>query len=149
MLSKQPKGFRTDFIINSPKENLKVLSELGCTTEVRTDKTQPQKCIIKFYEPMYKRKTTPKGVAPDPLLAYERYIDSILCLAEYTGYEYDAVLRTDADVFLMPGFATWVPRARATLIVGNGGYGHVNANAHLIYISKKLQGRDSPLFLSS
>jgi hypothetical protein len=135
---KQPEGFRTDLVINTPQENLKVLTEIGCTTDVRTDVSQPDKCIINFYKPMYQRKT-PKGVAPDPLIAYQRYVDSIICLAEYKGFEYDAVLRSDVDTFLMPGFASWVPQARETLIAGNGGYGHDNANAHLAYVSKILK----------
>jgi hypothetical protein len=63
----------------------------------------------------------------------------MLCLAEYNGYTYDAVLRSDLDAFLMPGFASWVPPAQDTLVVGTGGYGHVNANAHLAYVSKVLK----------
>jgi hypothetical protein len=87
--------------------------------------------------PLANRKIQ-EGIAPDPLLHY-RATESILCLSEYNGYSYDALLRSDLDAFLMPGFARWVPPAQDTLVVGNGGYGHVNANAHLAHISKVLK----------
>jgi hypothetical protein len=87
---------------------------------------------------MYQLKTPP-GVAPDPLHAYKPYIDSILCLAKYEGFGYDAVPRRDLDTFIFPGFDSWVPLGRETLFVGRGGYGNKNANANLAYVSRILQ----------
>ena len=133
----QPKGFKTDLIVVTPEENLKRLSSLGCLTQLRNNSSQSERCVISLYTPLLSRKV-PEGATPDPLTEYKGYIDSMLCLAEYAGYEYDAVMRSDLDAFLMPGFADWTPPSRGTLVVGEGGYGHENANAHLKHVSQVL-----------
>ena len=132
----QRKGFKTDLVVVTPEENLKRLSDLGCTTEVRNNSAQNEGCVISLYTPLLQRKV-PDGVAFDPLTKY-KVIDSMLCLAEYVGYEYDAVMRCDLDTFLMPGFADWTPPSQETLVVGRGGYGSKNALAHLKYVSQSL-----------
>ena len=133
----QPGGFKTDLIVVTPEQNLKRLSNVGCTPEIRNNSSQSEKCVIHLYTPLLQRKVM-NGTAPDPLTEYKGYIDSMLCLAEYDGYHYDAVMRSDLDTFLMPGFADWTPPSRETLVVGEGGYGHENANAHLKYVSEVL-----------
>ena len=133
----QPKDFKTDLIVVTPEENLKRLSNVGCSTEVRNSTLQSERCVVRLYTPLLLREV-PDSVAADPLTEYKGYIDSMLCLAEYDGYQYDAVMRSDLDAFLMPGFADWTPPSRGTLVVGEGGYGHENANAHLKYVSDVL-----------
>ena len=116
---------------------------------------QADSCILIPYLPLKSRRTPPH-FPPDPLLAYERYIDSMMCLAELEvcvtkinvlrrishstdqGFDYDGVLRSDLDTFVMPGFADWLPPARDKLAVGTGGYGTTNSNAHLAFVSKRL-----------
>ena len=129
---KQPKGFKTDLLVVTPKENVKRLSYLGCSTALRKNREEKDRCVIILYTPLVWRKVS------DPLIEYKGYIDSMLCLAEYDGYQYDAMMRSDLDTFIMPGFAEWTPPSHTTLVVGKGGYGHNNANAHLKYVSKVL-----------
>ena len=119
----QPNGFKTDLIVVTPEENSKPLSNMGCTKEDRKNSSQGERCVIRLHEPLTERKV-PDGTIPDPLKQYKGYIDSMLCLAEYDGHNYDAVMRSDLDAFLMPGFANWTPPSRDTLVVGQGGYGH-------------------------
>ena len=133
----QPKGFKTDLIVVTPEENLKRLSNLGCSTKSRKSIQDSERCVVRLYMPLLSRKV-PESMAQDPLTEYKGYIDSMLCLAEYDGYQYDVVMRSDLDAFLMPGFADWVPPSRTMLVVGEGGYGHENSNAHLRYVSKVL-----------
>ena len=134
---RQPKGFKTDLIVVTPEESLNRLMNMGCTKEDRNNNSQGERCIIRLYKSLLERKV-PDGTIPDPLTQYPRFIDSILCLAEYDGHHYDAVMRSDLDTLLMPGFANWTPPSRETLLVGQGGYGHNNANAHLKYVSEVL-----------
>ena len=74
----------------------------------------------------------------DPLLSYQRYVDVMLSLAEYQGFQYHAIIHSDLDTFLMPGFASWTQPNPSILIVGHGGYGSENANYHLKFVSKEL-----------
>jgi hypothetical protein len=136
---KQPSNFRTDLIVVTPEENLEKLAELSCAINARSDRQvirmfgkskfyliktfdinriQQNKCVIHLYTPLVMRQI-PKSMAPDPLLDYSGHIDSMLSLAEYNGYNYDALLRSDLDAFLLPGFASW---------------------------TTSVQGRDSPIF---
>ena len=137
MRQEQPKSIKTDLVVVTPEENLKRLSNLGCVAAVRNGTEENERCVISLYIPLLSRKV-PEGVALDPLTEYKGYIDSMLCLAEYDGYQYDVVMRSDLDAFLMPGFATWIPPSRTTLVVGQGGYGHENAHAHLKYVNEVL-----------
>jgi hypothetical protein len=52
---------------------------------------------------------------------------------------YDAVLRSNLDGFLMPGFAHWVPPAQDILVVGKGGHGKKSANSHLAHVNMVLK----------
>ncbi len=63
----------------------------------------------------------------------------------FQGFEYDAILRSDLDTFLIPGFADWLPPSADKIAVGTGGYGSENANAHLNYVSQKLGLRNKVL----
>ncbi len=44
--------------------------------------SQAESCIITNHVPLGRRETVP-GEPEDPLLVYERYVYSVLCLAEY------------------------------------------------------------------
>ena len=64
----------------------------------------------------------------------------MLSLAEYDGFAYHAVIHSDLDTFLMPGFATWTQPNASAIVVGTqeGGYGSENAIAHLKFVSREL-----------
>ena len=130
MRLEQPRSFKTDLIVATPEENLKRLLNVGCTQDIRNNSSQSERCIIRLYQPLIERRVE-DFTASDPLTEYDGFVDSVLCLAEYDSYHYDAVMRSDLDTFLMPGFADWTPPSRKTLVVGEGGYVNENANAHL------------------
>ena len=44
----------------------------------------------------------------------------MLSLAEYDGFAYHAVIHSDLDTFLMPGFASWTQPNASTIMVGGG-----------------------------
>ena len=137
MRLEQPRSFKTDLIVATPEENLKRLLNVGCTQDIRNNSSQSERCIIRLYQPLIERRVE-HFTASDPLTEYDGFVDSVLCLAEFDSYHYDAVMRSDLDTLLMPGFADWTPPSRKTLVVGEGGYGNENANAHLNYVSMVL-----------
>ena len=61
-----------------------------------------------------------------------------MALAEYDGFPYHALIHSDLDTFLMPGFASWTQPNASTLIVGYGGYGSKSAISHLSFVSTEL-----------
>jgi hypothetical protein len=111
--------------------------------DARKTDDEPDRCFVRDHVPL-KNREAQKGAMPEPLLAYERYIDHMLCLAEYKGFAYDAIIHSDLDTFLMPGFADWTPPNASTIVVGTGGYGSQNTNAHLSYVSRKLNLNVTP-----
>ncbi|KAF4692194.1 hypothetical protein FOZ60_013935 [Perkinsus olseni] len=135
---------RTDFVIFTTGKGKEFARRLGCTNEPRTFAKEPSRCIIVDYVPLEDR-LAPHGEPDDPLRDYTAYVDCMLTIAEYQGYEYDYVLRTDLDAFLMPGFADWTPKSRNQLVVGWGGYSSKNAELHLKYVTETLGLRDKGL----
>ncbi|KAF4751755.1 hypothetical protein FOZ63_003243 [Perkinsus olseni] len=132
---------RTDLVIFTAEEGKQVAEDIGCSSEPRRAVEEPSRCIIVDYVPLADRPT-PHGEPVDPLRGYTAYVDCMLTIAEYQGYEYDFVLRTDLDTFLMPGFADWLPKNPNQLVVGWGGYSSKNAELHLKYVTETLGLRD-------
>lgn len=70
------------------------------------------------------------------------YVDSILMA--FDGYEYfkkagyDFLIRSDMDVFLMPPFATWLPRFCNDFYVGRGGYSNTFNSKRFMRIASNL-----------
>jgi hypothetical protein len=75
-------------------------------------------------------------------LATYNYVDSILMA--YEGYEYfksagfDLLIRSDIDVFVTPGLATWLPVHCNDFYVGGGGYGETFNRRRLFRIATHL-----------
>ncbi|EER00424.1 hypothetical protein Pmar_PMAR027768 [Perkinsus marinus ATCC 50983] len=137
----EPSDLRTDFVIFTAGEGREVAEKIGCSIKRRETRGDPSRCIILSYEPLGDRPT-PASEPSDPLRDYTAYVDCMVTIAEYEDFEYDYILRTDLDTFLMPGFADWIPGERDQLIVGRGGYSSENANMHLKYVTKTLGLRD-------
>ncbi len=137
---------RTDLVVVTSEDNVPDLERIGCSsTATRKGRDQSERCVIRLHVPLKDRTDTLAPVSmPEPLIAYHRYIDLMLCLAEYDGFPYDAVIHSDLDTFLMPGFGNWTPPNQSTIMVGTGGYGHENANAHLAYVSRTLKLDTTP-----
>ncbi|KAF4667971.1 hypothetical protein FOL46_002247 [Perkinsus olseni] len=136
-LSQQPPDLRTDLLIFTDGNGANLARSLGCVEDLRRDSTSPSRCVISPYTPIEDR-SRPANQPEDPLLRYSGYINSIVSFAEYDGFDYHLVLRTDTDVFLAPGFYNWTLPENVTLLAGQGGYTVENAAAHLSYVSKTL-----------
>ncbi|KAF4659335.1 hypothetical protein FOL47_007619 [Perkinsus chesapeaki] len=137
VLVKEPVDIRTDLVIFTSARGQQVAEEIGCTSMPRSDASETGRCILIKYTPLQDRQLYSKEPS-DPLLEYTSYIDCMLTMSEYNGFEYDYALRTDLDTFLMPGFTDWLPIGRTQLIVGWGGYASKNANLHLQYVAQTL-----------
>ncbi|KAF4725543.1 hypothetical protein FOZ62_024232 [Perkinsus olseni] len=144
MRSSESDHIRTDLVIFTAEEGKQLAKGIGCSSEPRRTAEEASRCIIVDYVPLEDR-LTPHGEPDDPLRDYTAYVDCMLTIAEYQGYEYDYVLRTDLDTFLMPGFADWIPKSRNQLVVGWGGYSSKNAELHLKYVTETLGLRDKGL----
>ncbi|KAF4708907.1 hypothetical protein FOZ63_027761 [Perkinsus olseni] len=136
-LSREPPDLRTDLLIFTDGNGVDLAKSLGCVEDPRRGFSSPSRCVISLYTPIEDR-SRPENQPEDPLLRYSGYINSIVSFAEYDGFDYHLVLRTDTDVFLTPGFNNWTLPENVTLLVGQGGYTVENAAAHLSYVSKTL-----------
>ncbi|EER02864.1 hypothetical protein Pmar_PMAR026023 [Perkinsus marinus ATCC 50983] len=136
-LSEEPPHLRTDLVIFTDERAADLAAGLGCVRDVRHDFSTPSRCVIAPYTRLEDRTRSPSQ-PEDPLVRYSGYMNSILSFAEYDGYAYDLVLRTDTDVFVMPGFYNWTLPSDVNIVVGLGGYSVENNDAHLLYVSKTL-----------
>ena len=140
MRTHQPTYIKTDFIVFAPSDGHALPSSLGCMKEERISFEQPERCVIVDHIPTKERGPLKNG-APDPLVKYANYLDSINILAELNlTFSYDYLIRVDLDSYLTPGFANWLPPKISTLVVGSGGYGSNNSIAHLKWIAKDRLG---------
>ena len=134
MRSHQPPHIKTDLIVYTEKTFMELPMSYGCIQVFRESFNAPESCIVLDHVPVSKRGPLVDGVI-DPLEEYSNYIESVLILEEFQGRQYyDYLIRVDLDTFLTPGFGSWLPPKPSTLVVGNGGYGSNNANAHLKWI---------------
>ena len=140
MRTYQPANIKTDFIVFAPADGQLLPLSLGCTKEERNLSDQSEQCVVMDHIPTKDRGPLNDG-SPDPLMQYAAYLDSINILAEFnSSYSYDYLMRVDLDTFLTPGFADWLPPKLSTLVVGSGGYGSNNANAHLKWVATNRLG---------
>lgn len=137
VISEEPPNLRTDLVVFTNGHGAELAISLGCVTDIRRDLSTPSRCVVTPYTPLEDR-SRPLSQPDDPLWRYSTYMNSILSFAEYEGYSYDLALRTDTDVFLMPGFYNWTLPSDVNLLVGQGGYTVANSAAHLAYVSKTL-----------
>ncbi|KAF4676371.1 hypothetical protein FOL47_006285 [Perkinsus chesapeaki] len=137
----EPATLKTDLVVLTELAGSDLAVSLGCKTQPRHNDWGPSSCVIAPYTPIESR-STPIGEPEDPLMGYAAYMNSILSMAEYDGYIYDSALRTDADVFLMPGFYNWTLPQEVNLIAGTGGYMIENTARHLPYVSATLELRN-------
>ena len=143
MRTNQPRTIKTDLLIFCERSSQTELEELGCSTQKRLTWDESEKCVILFREDSLREAA--RGYNVDPLSKYEnaKSVDFLLGMSEQLMNTYDYLLRTDLDVFITPGFADWLPKNLTLLITGQGGYGSVNAEHHLKWISERLNLRNS------
>ena len=141
MRTRQATSVLTDFVIFTPPENVDDLAEdFGCAVEI--DPRGSERCIVLPHVPL-KDRLVPTGQAAPPLVKYANYVDSMLVLAEFKHASvYSDIIRSDLDAFITPGFSDWFLDGEHVLAVGDGGYGHENANRHLSWIMKEKLGID-------
>ena len=138
----QPKNFRTDLLVFSSARRIaqsEVLRDLGCSGESSTwrqNADEKSRCEARPHFELHNRDTTMQV----DLREYH-YMDSMLILADYEGFEYDFAIRSDLDAFLPPGFGAYVPEPANSVVVGMGGYDWGNkymTNKHLAYTMSQL-----------
>ena len=89
MRTHQPPNIKTDYIIFAPAYGQELPLSLGCTREERISFEEPERCVIVDHIPTKERGPLKNG-APDPLMQYANYLDSINILAEFNStFSYD------------------------------------------------------------
>ncbi|KAF0705782.1 Aste57867_6939 [Aphanomyces stellatus] len=119
-------AWRTDIVVFSTSP-IDALKTLNCSAEIRTTKTEAGRCVLVS---SYVTMRTPSFKYP--------FGDSINVAAQDIPAMqfYDWILRTDADTFLTPAFATWDPQK---FVVGGGLYSSTDKNvARLDKIARDL-----------
>lgn len=140
----------TDLIVHTDtthSEFVNALKELGCVSgRNRTSRTEPPTCWIQHYVrlPIRAKSQSASSTARD--LRHYNYVDSINVVAEFDGFGYDFVLRSDLDCFLTPTWAhTHFRTLRGpahTILVGEGYYivdgPQYQTIQHLEYVARQL-----------
>jgi hypothetical protein len=132
----QPSAIKTDLIVFTPPRGYKIAKALGCTEAKRASFDDPERCVIVEHIPLHERPGE-----NDPLRSYNRFLDSVLMVAEFQDFSsYDYLMKTDMDTFVTPAFADWrLPKGKI-IATGKGAYGNPTADRQLSFIMKTTFG---------
>ncbi|CAK4082777.1 unnamed protein product [Aphanomyces euteiches] len=135
MITHQPPMWRFDIVVFTDGD-LPLLSELGCSTQLRKSPLEPNRCIVVHGYKKVKSKDFDYG-----------YADSINVVATESEATkpYDWILRTDIDTFLTPSFAKWKPLKFTVGSVGGYCFDPHDTCKRLKGIAKKLDLLESPV----
>eukprot|EP00038_Savillea_parva_P004258 m.135691 g.135691 ORF g.135691 m.135691 type:complete len:548 (+) comp11422_c0_seq1:488-2131(+) len=126
---------------------MSALEGLGCHVDGlgRRSRTEAPACHVHSYTRLSVRaKSDPSDDMAHDLRHYN-YVDSINVVADYNGYAYDVLLRSDLDTFLAPDWAsTRLATAHGpapAILVGQGYYivdGPYQTRARLEFVAQRL-----------
>jgi hypothetical protein len=140
----------TDLIVFTDLGHVDMVSalvDLGCETpRARRSRVELPTCYLEHYVRLPTRATLPNATELARDLRHYNYIDSINILAEFEGFPYDFVLRSDLDTFLAPDWSITrildiFPTPKSVLL-GEGYYivdgEQYQTVAHLMYVARRL-----------